>query len=213
MDIIEGCAAPLPYSNLDTDQIMPKQFLRGIDKRGLDKGLFHDLRFDETGEEKPGFILNRMPWRQASILVGGPNFGCGSSREHAVWGLLQYGIRAVIAPGYAEIFFSNAMNNGLLLVALDEARVQALLSQVADPARARLRIDVRHGRVDAGSGGVADFELSARHREMFLHGRDMVDATLARQAAIDAYEARHWRERPWLKDNARRALATAASGS
>ncbi|OZI20880.1 3-isopropylmalate dehydratase small subunit [Bordetella genomosp. 9] len=214
MDIIEGCAAPLPYSNLDTDQIMPKQFLRGIDKRGLDRGLLYDMRFDETGAEKPEFILNRMPWRQASILVGGPNFGCGSSREHAVWGLLQYGIRAVIAPGFAEIFFSNAMNNGLLLVALDEARVQALLAQVADPARARLRIDVRHGRIDAGSGGLADFALSARHREMFLHGRDMVGATLAQQAAIDAYEARHWRARPWLKDNARKALAAdTAAGS
>ncbi|CAM3372114.1 3-isopropylmalate dehydratase small subunit 1 [Bordetella sputigena] len=207
MNIIEGCAAPLPYSNLDTDQIMPKQFLRGIDKQGLDKGLLYDMRFDDAGHERPDFVLNRMPWRQACILVGGPNFGCGSSREHAVWGLLQYGIRAVIAPSFAEIFFFNAMNNGLLLVALDQTRVQALLAQVSDPARAHLRIDVLHGLVDAGSGNVAGFELSERHRDMFLHGHDMVDATLARQDAIAAFETRHWRERPWLEDNARRALA------
>lgn len=206
-ECIDGIAAPLPYGNLDTDQIMPKQFLRGIDKRGLDRGLLYDLRFDEAGRERPDFVLNRAPWREASILVAGSNFGCGSSREHAVWGLLQYGIRAVIASSFAEIFFFNAMNNGLLLVTLDEARVQALLRQVDDPAHARLRIDVLNGVVDAGAGGRAAFALSARHRDMFLNGRDMVDATLAQAQAIAAFEARHWRDRPWLKDVPRRALA------
>ncbi|ARP92191.1 3-isopropylmalate dehydratase small subunit [Bordetella genomosp. 9] len=206
--IIEGIAAPLPYTNLDTDQIMPKQFLRGIDKRGLDRGLLYDLRFDEAGAERPGFVLNRPPWRQASILVAGANFGCGSSREHAVWGLQQYGIRAVIASSFAEIFFFNAMNNGLLLVTFDGRHVQALLRRTEDPSRARLRIDVRAGVVDDGAAQLP-FTLSPRHRDMFLRGHDMVQDTLARESAVADFELRHWRTRPWLKDVARRAVEAA----
>jgi len=124
--MIEGVAAPLPYSNLDTDQIMPKQFLRIIDKAGLDKGLLYDLRFDEQGAPRPDCVLNQPAYAGASILVAGPNFGCGSSREHAVWGLQQFGIRAVIASSFGEIFYFNALNNGLLLVTLPPAEVDAL---------------------------------------------------------------------------------------
>ena len=205
-DRIEGIAAASPIANLDTDQIMPKQFLRGIDKSGLAQGLLYDLRFDAAGAPRPGFVLNRPGRENARILVGGPNFGCGSSREHAVWGLQQYGIRAVIAPSFGEIFYSNAMNNRLLLVMLDEAQVQALADEAGDGAEPlRVEIDVRaltvrSPRLQAG------FAMSGRHRQMFLDGLDMVGASLARGAEIDAFAAAHWRGQPWLKDVARRTF-------
>lgn len=204
---IEGIAAPLPYSNLDTDQIMPKQFLRIIDKQGLDRGLFHDLRFDEAGAERPEFVLNRPGYRGASILVCGPNFGCGSSREHAVWGLRQFGIRAVIAPSFGEIFYFNAMNNGLLLISLPDAQVQGLLHAVADPVQARLHVDVPAGEVRTASGERLRFALSGRHRDMFANGRDLVGTSLRQLDAIAAFEAGHWQARPWLKDVARTVRA------
>jgi 3-isopropylmalate/(R)-2-methylmalate dehydratase small subunit len=146
---IEGVAAPLPFSNLDTDQIMPKQFLRIIDKAGLDRGLLHDLRFDAGGAPRPDFVLNQPAYAGASIVVAGPNFGCGSSREHAVWGLQQFGIRAVIAPSFGEIFYFNAVNNGLLLISLAPAEIDALLARVSNTATNRVSIDVAAGSVTA----------------------------------------------------------------
>ena len=202
-DRIEGVAAAIPIANLDTDQIMPKQFLRGIDKAGLAQGLLYDLRFDAAGAPRPGFVLNRAGYDNARILVGGPNFGCGSSREHAVWGLQQYGIRAVVAPSFGEIFYSNAMNNRLLLVMLEESQVQALADEASGAAEPlRLEIDVRSltvrsPRLQAG------FAMSERHRQMFLDGLDMVGASLARGAEIDAFAAAHRHAQPWLKDVAR----------
>ncbi|WP_144631539.1 3-isopropylmalate dehydratase small subunit [Bordetella genomosp. 13] len=197
---IEAVAAPLPYSNLDTDQIMPKQFLRIIDKAGLDRGLLYDLRFDETGAPRADFVLNQPAWRDAGILVTGPNFGCGSSREHAVWGLQQSGIRAIIAASYGEIFYFNALNNGLLLITLEPAEVDALLEQVGDPARNRIAIDVAAGQVHGADGWQAGFTLAERHRRMFAEGQDMVGATLAQLADIEAFETAHWRRHPWMKD-------------
>ena len=197
--LIEGVAAALPTPNLDTDQIMPKQFLRGIDKRGLDKGLLYDMRFDGEHRPRPGFVLNRPEYADASILIGGSNFGCGSSREHAVWGLQQFGIRAVIASSFGEIFYSNAMNNRLLLVMLPEELVQAVMADAADPATARVSIDVERMLVKSHSVE-APFTLSARHRHMFLEGLDMIGATLAMGSQIDAFQQQHWAARPWLKD-------------
>jgi len=197
--LIEGIAAALPTPNLDTDQIMPKQFLRGIDKRGLDKGLLYDMRFDGEHRPRPGFVLNRPEYAGASILVGGSNFGCGSSREHAVWGLQQFGIRAVIASSFGEIFYSNAMNNRLLLVMLPEELVQAVMADAADPATAQVSIDVERMLVKSRSVE-APFTLSARHRHMFLEGLDMIGATLAMGGQIDAFQQQHWAARPWLKD-------------
>jgi len=196
---IEGIAAPLPTPNLDTDQIMPKQFLRGIDKRGLDKGLLYDLRFDGEHRPRTDFVLNRPDYAGASILVGGSNFGCGSSREHAVWGLQQFGIRAVVASSFGEIFYSNAMNNRLLLVMLPEEQVQALMADVSDPATSRVEIDVEQMRLRS-HGVDAPFALSARHRHMFMEGLDMIGATLALQGRIDAFQEAHWAARPWLKE-------------
>jgi len=205
--VIAGIAAPLPYSNLDTDQIMPKQFLRIVDKAGLDRGLLYDLRFDEAGRPRADFVLNQPAYAGASVLVAGPNFGCGSSREHAVWGLQQFGIRAVIAPSFGEIFFFNALNNGLLLVTLPAAQVDELLQRVSNTASHRVEIDLLAGTVSAANGWVSSFELSARHRDMFAHGQDMVGATLRQLGDIARYEAGHWRRHPWMRDVAQRVRA------
>lgn len=197
--LIEGRAAALRIENLDTDQIMPKQFLRGIDKSGLAQGVLHDLRFDAAGRPRPDFVLNRPGYADTRILVGGANFGCGSSREHAVWGLLQFGIRAVVAPSFGEIFYSNAMNNGLLLVMLPQAEVAALMDEADDPGRAPPRIDVEAMTVTSGRG-VVRFELSARHRRMVLEGLDVIGLSLTHRQAIEAFTAQHWARHPWMKD-------------
>ncbi|WP_313387973.1 3-isopropylmalate dehydratase small subunit [Achromobacter aegrifaciens] len=201
---IEGVAAPLPFSNLDTDQIMPKQFLRIIDKAGLDRGLLHDLRFDAGGAPRPDFVLNQPAYAGASIVVAGPNFGCGSSREHAVWGLQQFGIRAVIAPSFGEIFYFNAVNNGLLLISLAPAEIDALFARVSNTATNRVSIDVAAGSVTAMDGWTAAFTLPERHRRMYVQGQDMVGASLQQLDEVERFEAGHWARHPWMKDLARR---------
>lgn len=196
---IQGIAAPLPINNLDTDQIMPKQFLRGIDKSGLEKGVLYDMRFDGAGNPRNEFVLNRPEYADASILVAGANFGCGSSREHAVWGLLQLGVRAVIASSYGEIFYSNAMNNQLLPVILPVDQIEKLLSAISDGSRATVRIDLANLRID-WPGGTARFELSERHRQMFIQGLDMIGASVQMLDQVRAFEDRHWKSSPWMKD-------------
>jgi 3-isopropylmalate/(R)-2-methylmalate dehydratase small subunit len=197
--VIEGRAIPLPIENLDTDQIMPKQFLRGIDKSGLTEGLLYDLRFDTAGRPNPGFVFNQEAYAGASVLVGGSNFGCGSSREHAVWGLRQYGIKAVIAPSFAEIFFSNAMNNRLLLVALPPEEIAKLMNDAADPARNAVRIDVATQTLQSRSVR-ATFDMVPRHRHMFLEGLDNIGLSLTYQDQVKRFAALHWQRQPWLKD-------------
>jgi 3-isopropylmalate/(R)-2-methylmalate dehydratase small subunit len=199
---IEGVAAAIPQANLDTDQIMPKQFLRGIDKNGLDKGVLYDMRFDGDGRIRPEFVLNKPEYKNTSILIAGTNFGCGSSREHAVWGLQQFGIRAVIASSFGEIFYSNALNNRLLLVVLPEADVQALMADVSSGRAERLVIDIK-AMVVRSDNREWSFSLSARHHDMFIQGLDMLGVTLAHKHAIDAFAAQHWAQHPWLKDVAR----------
>jgi 3-isopropylmalate/(R)-2-methylmalate dehydratase small subunit len=203
--IVNGRMAPLPIDNLDTDQIMPKQFLWGIDKSGLAKGVLYDLRFDPQGQPRADFVLNRPEHAGTSVLVAGSNFGCGSSREHAVWGLQQFGIRAVIAPSFAEIFYSNAMNNRLLLVALPEDQVAALVKAADDPATSSVRIDVGTMTVTCGDITAA-FSLSPRHRRMFLEGLDVIGLTLTYQDRIEAFSKAHWAQRPWVRDVAGRTV-------
>lgn len=203
---LEGLAAPLPINNLDTDQIMPKQFLRGIDKAGLDRGVLYDMRFDASGRPQADFVLNRPAYAGASILVAGANFGCGSSREHAVWGLLQLGIRAVIAASYGEIFYSNALNNQLLPVILPAAQVEALLAAISGGDGGRVRIDLARRRVE-WPGGSAPFTLSERQRRMFMQGLDMIGASLQMLDLVCAFERQHWAAAPWLKDVAGAAQA------
>ncbi|OZI59421.1 3-isopropylmalate dehydratase small subunit [Bordetella genomosp. 11] len=196
---IEGRAAALRIENLDTDQIMPKQFLRGIDKSGLKDGLLYDLRYDPQGRPCPDFVLNRDAYAGVSVLIGGSNFGCGSSREHAVWGLQQFGIRAVVAPSFAEIFHSNAMNNRLLLVALPADDIARLMSDADDPAHNAVTIDIATQTLQSRSVRT-DFELVPRHKRMFLEGLDSIGLSLTYREQIDRYAADHWKRQPWLKD-------------
>lgn len=202
--IILGSAAALRIANLDTDQIMPKQFLRGIDKNGLAQGLLYDLRFDEGGNPRQEFILNRPAYAGTNVLIAGPNFGCGSSREHAVWGMQQFGIKAVIASSYGEIFYSNAMNNRLMLVTLPEQEVQALMLE-AETAREPLSIviDVEHLAVRSANL-TTGFQLAERHRQMFLDGLDIIGASLAYRERISAFAEAFWASQPWLKDVAQK---------
>lgn len=200
---IEGRSAALRLENLDTDQIMPKQFLRGIDKQGLRQGLFHDLRFDGEGRERPGFVLNQPAYAGVSVLIGGNNFGCGSSREHAVWGLQQAGIRAVVAPGFGEIFYSNAMGNGLLLVTLPEAEVRRLMDEADAVPGNLVAIDVETLTLRSAGGVEARFEMLPRHQRMLLEGLDAIGLSMTYRDRIEAFAAAHWAAQPWLKDVAR----------
>ena len=205
--LIEGRAAALPTANLDTDQIMPKQFLRGIDKVGLAQGLLYDQRFDAAGRPRDDFVLNRAAFRGVDILLAGPNFGCGSSREHAVWGLQQFGFRAVVASGFGEIFYSNAVNNGLLPAMVDEADSRNLLAEAALHDRPLpLRIDLESLTLSSPRH-TARFSLSPRHQRMLIEGQDLIGASLALAREIEAFSARHWSRQPWLKDVAARMHA------
>lgn len=201
---IVGQAAPLLIENLDTDQIMPKQFLRGIDKSGLKDGLLHDLRFDAQGQPRSDFILHQAAYRNASILVSGANFGCGSSREHAVWGLLQYGIRAVVAPSFGEIFYSNAMNNRLLLVTVPETSLALLVADASNIGAAPFDIDVEAQRLHTPSQDIP-FDLIPRHKRMFLEGLDSIGLSLTFRDQISAFAERRWASQPWLRDVAANA--------
>jgi 3-isopropylmalate/(R)-2-methylmalate dehydratase small subunit len=194
---IRGTALPLPIENLDTDQIMPKQFLRVIDKAGLAQGLLYDLRFDASGEPIAGSVMNDARHRGASVLIGGANFGCGSSREHAVWGLQQYGFEAIIAPSFAEIFYSNAMNNRLLLVQLARTQVEQLMLDSQRNPSATLRIDIERQVVESSDGRAYSFPLGERHKRMVIEGLDTIGMTLANLDDIKAFERTHQSRRPW----------------
>jgi 3-isopropylmalate/(R)-2-methylmalate dehydratase small subunit len=201
--ILSGKMAALAIGNLDTDQIMPKQFLHGIDKAGLDKGLLYDLRFDAAGHRRPGFVLNQHERADVEVLVAGANFGCGSSREHAVWGLQQYGIQAIIAPSFGEIFYSNAMNNQLLLVMLPEADIAQLVADAGSLETSQVHIDLQTLQVKSPSVD-ARFSLSERHHRMQLERRDLIGMSLMYQAEITHFAQRHWAAYPWLQDVALR---------
>lgn len=196
---LAAVAAPLPIDNLDTDQLMPKQFLHGIDKKGLGRGLLWNLRMDAQGNPRPECVLNRPGFEGTRILAAGPNFGCGSSREHAVWGLLQYGIRAVIAPSFGEIFYSNCFNNGLLAARVTPEDGAAILAALSAVKPVRLVIDLEAERIALESGAVSwGFQVAPRHRRMLLQGLDMVDATLQDKADIEAFRAAHEAKFPWM---------------
>jgi len=196
---IQGGAVPLPIDNLDTDQIMPKQFLRVIDKAGLADGLLYDLRFDEHGSPRGDCVLNQRRYAGARILIGGANFACGSSREHAVWGLQQYGFQAVIAPSFAEIFYSNAMNNRLLLVQLERDAIDALTRSAIAAPHTSLSIDLEQQTVTSSSGEQYAYPIGARHKRMVIEGLDTVDLTLDSIAAIEAFERSHFIRHPWAR--------------
>lgn len=196
---VEGAAAPFLLPNVDTDVIMPKTFLKGIDRAGLDRGVFNLLRFGADGTPEPDFILNRPGYEATRFLVVGPNFGCGSSREHAVWGLAQLGIRALIGTSFAGIFDDNCRNNGLLTITLDPATVARIAKVVVQPETNRLHIDLPAEVITlAATGETTAFEIEPLRKEALLRGLDAVGTTLAEADAIRAFETRHRAANPWL---------------
>jgi 3-isopropylmalate/(R)-2-methylmalate dehydratase small subunit len=196
---IEGMAAAIAIDNLDTDQIMPKQFLRTITKEGLAAGALYDLRFDGSGVARSDFILNRPGYDATEILIAGSNFGCGSSREHAVWGLQQLGIKAVLAPSFGEIFFGNAFNNRLLLIVLPQADIDRINTDIARDPSHRLTIDLEAMHILAGSGLRIAFSMGARHRAMIMEGQDMIGMTLKHLGAIEQFEQQHFGAAQWMR--------------
>jgi len=195
---VSGQAAPLLAANIDTDVIMPKQFLKGIDRQGLDRGVFFDLRFLRDGRPDPDFVLNQLAWQEAKFLVVGPNFGCGSSREHAVWGLQQMGIRALIGSSFAGIFYDNCQRNGVLLITLDEAQVQRIGRLAGQPETARISIDLEAQQISLADGSVVGFEIDTLRKSALLLGLDAIGSTLQRREQIEAFERKHLASNPWL---------------
>lgn len=195
---VSGKAAPMLAANIDTDVIMPKQFLKGIDRAGLDRGLFFDLRFLPSGELNPQFILNQPGWQGASFMVVGPNFGCGSSREHAVWGLKQMGIRALIGSSFAGIFYDNCQRNGVLLITLEPEQVQALGRTVSEAEGAQIEVDLPAQEIRLHDGSTLPFKIDALRKDALLLGLDAIGSTLQRSAQIREFEQRHLQANPWL---------------
>jgi 3-isopropylmalate/(R)-2-methylmalate dehydratase small subunit len=198
--LLKGIAAPLPLVNVDTDMIMPKQFLKTIKRTGLGKAAFYDMRYDETGAERPDFVLNQEPYRHASILIAGANFGCGSSREHAPWGLADFGIRCVIAPSFADIFYNNCFKNGMLCITLPQAEVDALMAQAGrgNTAGAPFTVDLVAQTVTAPDGTVTPFDIDATRKHNLIEGLDDIGLTLTQSDKIAAFEARQKAAQPWL---------------
>ncbi|WP_440973037.1 3-isopropylmalate dehydratase small subunit [Pseudomonas koreensis] len=195
---VSGRAAPLLAANVDTDVIMPKQFLKGIDRQGLDRGVFFDLRFLADGTPNPQFVLNQPAWQGARFLVVGANFGCGSSREHAVWGLQQMGIRALIGSRFAGIFYDNCQRNGVLLITLDEAQVQRIGRLVSQPDTAQISVDLEAQQIRLANGEVMGFQIDGLRKTALLLGLDAIGSTLQRREQIKAFEREHLAANPWL---------------
>lgn len=196
---LSGRIAAMPAANIDTDVIMPKAFLKGIDRAGLARGLFHDLRFDPDGGTRPDFILNRPGMEGTRFLLVGPNFGCGSSREHAVWGMLQYGIRAIIGSSFAGIFADNAANNGLLLIALDPAIVTSLAASM-EGGTDMITVDLDQQSIDIGDASIG-FAIDPTIRRALMLGLDRIGETLTQADRIRAFEDAYLAENPWLVED------------
>ncbi|MCH8155166.1 MAG: 3-isopropylmalate dehydratase small subunit [Proteobacteria bacterium] len=195
---LSATAAPLPMINVDTDKIIPKQFLRTIKRTGLSEGLFYDMRFDEQGQPKPGFVLDEPAYRHAQILITGENFGCGSSREHAPWALLDAGIRCVIAPSFGDIFYNNCFKNGILPVELPKAEVDLLMDDAQRGANAVVTVDLESQEITGPDGGTLHFEVDPFRKHCLLNGLDDIGLSLEKVAKIDDYEAKQRLEQPWL---------------
>jgi 3-isopropylmalate/(R)-2-methylmalate dehydratase small subunit len=195
---LRGVAAPLAMINVDTDMIIPKQFLKTIKRSGLGKNLFDEMRYDDHGAEKPGFVLNRAAYREAVILVAGENFGCGSSREHAPWALLDFGIRCIIAPSFADIFYNNCFKNGILPIVLPQAEVDLLMADAERGANATVAVDLEAQQITGPDGGVVAFDVDPHRKHCLLNGLDDIGLTLDKVAAVDGFEAAQREAQPWL---------------
>jgi len=199
---LTAVAAPLPMINVDTDMIIPKQFLKTIKRSGLGVNLFTEMRYNDDGSENPKFVLNKPAYREAKILVAGDNFGCGSSREHAPWALQDFGIRCIISPGFADIFYNNCFKNGILPIALPQEDVDRLMDDAERGANAIVSIDLESQTITGPDGGEIKFEIDPFKKRCLLEGLDDVGLTLEKEASIDSFEAKRRAATPWLDTEA-----------
>ena len=195
-EVLKGIAAPLAMINVDTDMIIPKQFLKTIKRSGLGKNLFHELRYDIQGNIKNDFVLNWDPYKQASILIAGDNFGCGSSREHAPWSLLDFGFKCIIAPSFADIFYNNCFKNGILPIRLDQKTVDVLMDQANQ--KKHLTINLKDQLIILEDGNTIEFQIDPFRKKCLLEGLDDIGLTLQKKEKIDQYEASLKNTHPWI---------------
>ena len=194
---LTAVAAPVPMINVDTDAIISKQFLKTIKRTGLGKHLFHELRYDEEGKDVPDFVLNKPAYRKAQILVAGDNFGCGSSREHAPWALLDFGIRCVISTSFADIFYNNCFQNGILPIKVSPDDLDKLMDDANRGANATITVDLEHQEIRGPDGGVVKFEMDPFRKRCLLEGLDNIGLTLQNEKSIGDYEDKASAARPW----------------
>lgn len=194
---LTGVAAPLPIVNVDTDMIIPKDYLKTIKRTGLSTGLFAEMRFNEDGSENEAFVLNKPAYRNAQILVAGDNFGCGSSREHAPWALLDFGIRCVISTSFADIFYNNCFKNGILPIKVSQEDLDKLMDDAERGANATITVDLEEMEIRGPDGGAIKFDLDEFKRHCLLNGIDDIGLTMEKSASIDAYEKQASEARPW----------------
>ncbi|MFP1630673.1 3-isopropylmalate dehydratase small subunit [Zhengella sp. ZM62] len=194
---LTGVAAPMPIVNIDTDMIIPKDYLKTIKRTGLGTGLFSEMRYNEDGTENPDFVLNKPAYRNAQILVAGDNFGCGSSREHAPWALLDFGIRCVISTSFADIFYNNCFKNGILPIRVSQEELDKLMDDAERGANATLTVDLEAREIRGPDGGVITFELDEFKRHCLLNGLDDIGLTLEKASAIETFEKKAAETRPW----------------
>ncbi|MDB2423487.1 3-isopropylmalate dehydratase small subunit [Paracoccaceae bacterium] len=195
---ISGIAAPMPLINIDTDMIIPKQFLKTIKRSGLGVNLFDEMRYDDNGDEIPDFVLNKPAYSSSEIIVAGDNFGCGSSREHAPWAIKDFGIRCVIAPAFADIFYNNCFKNGILPITLPQDQVDVLMKDAEKGANARMEVDLVAQQITTSDGEVFSFEVDEFKKRCLLEGLDDIGQTFQKVAAIDSFEAKASVARPWV---------------
>ncbi|WP_404934130.1 3-isopropylmalate dehydratase small subunit [Nitratireductor sp. L15S-10] len=194
---LTGVAAPMPIVNVDTDMIIPKDYLKTIKRTGLGAGLFAEMRFNEDGSENPDFVLNKPAYRNASILVAGDNFGCGSSREHAPWALLDFGIRCVISTSFADIFYNNCFKNGILPIRVSQEELDMLMDDAQRGSNATLTVDLEEQEIRGPDGGVVKFEIDAFKRHCLLNGLDDIGLTMEKAPAIETFENKYTESHPW----------------
>ena len=195
---LTGVAAPFALINVDTDLIIPKQFLKTIKRTGLGKSLFHDMRYEETGKERADFVLNKPAYRKAQILVAGDNFGCGSSREHAPWALLDFGISCVISTSFADIFYNNCFKNGILPIVVSAQDLEKLMDDAERGANATITIDLPAQEIRGPDGGVIRFDIDSFRKHCLINGLDDIGLTMEKAAEIERFEKKQSETRPWL---------------
>ena len=196
-ETFSGIAAPMPLVNIDTDMIIPKQFLKTIKRSGLGVHAFDEMRYDDDGNEIPDFVLNQSAYREASILIAGDNFGCGSSREHAPWALSDFGIKVVVSTSFADIFFNNCFKNGMLPIVLPQEQVDLLMKDAEKGANARVEVNLEDQTITSSDGDVIKFDIDPFRKHCLLNGLDDIGLTLEKAASIDKFEAKAGAARPW----------------